>query len=135
MLSDGCLYILFMASRRRHTSCALVTGVQTCALPISSSDTGSMLRLSVPATTSVGVSTPSGASARAAAAIHFHPCALVEEMREGSRGGLAQPRSTFASPTAALARAITSFEIGRASCRERVLPYVSDSGGAVSIKN
>src|SRR3546814_6672816 len=25
----------FFASRRRHTSCALVTGVQTCALPIS----------------------------------------------------------------------------------------------------
>src|SRR3546814_864982 len=24
----------FFASRRRHTSCALVTGVQTCALPI-----------------------------------------------------------------------------------------------------
>src|SRR3546814_5486021 len=26
---------LFFASRRRHTRCALVTGVQTCALPIS----------------------------------------------------------------------------------------------------
>src|SRR3546814_20322293 len=25
----------FLSSRRRHTSCALVTGVQTCALPIS----------------------------------------------------------------------------------------------------
>src|SRR3546814_8943612 len=27
----------FFSSRRRHTSCALVTGVQTCALPISRS--------------------------------------------------------------------------------------------------
>src|SRR3546814_8795207 len=27
--------LFFFASRRRHTSCALVTGVQTCALPIS----------------------------------------------------------------------------------------------------
>src|SRR3546814_16533728 len=26
--------MLFFASRRRHTRCALVTGVQTCALPI-----------------------------------------------------------------------------------------------------
>src|SRR3546814_453096 len=26
---------VFFSSRRRHTSCALVTGVQTCALPIS----------------------------------------------------------------------------------------------------
>src|SRR3546814_5498678 len=30
------LYVLFFfSSRRRHTRCALVTGVQTCALPIS----------------------------------------------------------------------------------------------------
>src|SRR3546814_6826885 len=32
-----CLFILFcffFSSRRRHTRCALVTGVQTCALPI-----------------------------------------------------------------------------------------------------
>src|SRR3546814_3707774 len=27
--------VFVFASRRRHTSCALVTGVQTCALPIS----------------------------------------------------------------------------------------------------
>src|SRR3546814_16257624 len=29
----------FFSSRRRHTICALVTGVQTCALPISFGDT------------------------------------------------------------------------------------------------
>src|SRR3546814_4729986 len=29
------LLIFFFSSRRRHTRCALVTGVQTCALPIS----------------------------------------------------------------------------------------------------
>src|SRR3546814_2406673 len=28
-------YCFFFSSRRRHTRCALVTGVQTCALPIS----------------------------------------------------------------------------------------------------
>src|SRR3546814_3297539 len=28
--------LFFFASRRRHTRCALVTGVQTCALPICS---------------------------------------------------------------------------------------------------
>src|SRR3546814_8940801 len=27
-------YVFFFSSRRRHTICALVTGVQTCALPI-----------------------------------------------------------------------------------------------------
>src|SRR3546814_10764711 len=38
---DGVIYVvfwlfafLFFSSRRRHTRCALVTGVQTCALPI-----------------------------------------------------------------------------------------------------
>src|SRR3546814_11489433 len=29
--------MFFFSSRRRHTRCALVTGVQTCALPISAS--------------------------------------------------------------------------------------------------
>src|SRR3546814_1736035 len=28
------ILIFFFSSRRRHTRCALVTGVQTCALPI-----------------------------------------------------------------------------------------------------
>src|SRR3546814_14329823 len=30
-----CFAFCFFSSRRRHTRCALVTGVQTCALPIS----------------------------------------------------------------------------------------------------
>src|SRR3546814_2451253 len=29
-----CFLFFFFSSRRRHTRCALVTGVQTCALPI-----------------------------------------------------------------------------------------------------
>src|SRR3546814_20352487 len=29
------VFFFFLSSRRRHTGCALVTGVQTCALPIS----------------------------------------------------------------------------------------------------
>src|SRR3546814_5066474 len=34
-LGGGCAVIsFFFSSRRRHTRCALVTGVQTCALPI-----------------------------------------------------------------------------------------------------
>src|SRR3546814_8662526 len=35
MLSGfSCSFCFFFSSRRRHTRCALVTGVQTCALPI-----------------------------------------------------------------------------------------------------
>src|SRR3546814_10104509 len=37
------VYLFFFSSRRRHTRCALVTGVQTCALPISDK-TGTLTR-------------------------------------------------------------------------------------------
>src|SRR3546814_1600433 len=36
-MSELCVYMVlyvFVSSRRRHTRCALVTGVQTCALPV-----------------------------------------------------------------------------------------------------
>src|SRR3546814_2075643 len=35
----------FFSSRRRHTRCALVTGVQTCALPICYTEVYSMYRV------------------------------------------------------------------------------------------
>src|SRR3546814_16249363 len=34
MCCSDALYVFFISSKRRHTRCALVTGVQTCALPI-----------------------------------------------------------------------------------------------------
>src|SRR3546814_5257276 len=34
MLEVTLTLVFFFSSRRRHTRCALVTGVQTCALPI-----------------------------------------------------------------------------------------------------
>src|SRR3546814_18071641 len=37
----------FFSSRRRHTRCALVTGVQTCALPISIDDPSNLATLTV----------------------------------------------------------------------------------------
>src|SRR3546814_20873549 len=41
-MNSVCLYccFFFFSSRRRHTRCALVTGVQTCALPIYALVTG-----------------------------------------------------------------------------------------------
>src|SRR3546814_7626750 len=40
-----CVFLLFLfSSRRRHTRCALVTGVQTCALPIFDSAMAVLLR-------------------------------------------------------------------------------------------
>src|SRR3546814_18108512 len=41
------IFLCFFSSRRRHTRCALVTGVQTCALPICSvSPTATLVRAS-----------------------------------------------------------------------------------------
>src|SRR3546814_1048263 len=34
LMWDCSVLLFFFSSRRRHTRCALVTGVQTCALPI-----------------------------------------------------------------------------------------------------
>src|SRR3546814_9895055 len=45
-------FSFFFSSRRRHTRCALVTGVQTCALPISLAEkgqpAGSSTRIALP---------------------------------------------------------------------------------------
>src|SRR3546814_1403019 len=46
MLSVHCFLLFslfFFSGRRRHTRCALVTGVQTCALPISAKESGILL--------------------------------------------------------------------------------------------
>src|SRR3546814_848882 len=47
----------FFSSRRRHTSCALVTGVQTCALPISTG--ANQMTQTFPATSATATPTPS----------------------------------------------------------------------------
>src|SRR3546814_10701966 len=39
------MFFFFFSSRRRHTRCALVTGVQTCALPISTFNAEEALQL------------------------------------------------------------------------------------------
>src|SRR3546814_17951380 len=39
----------FFSSRRRHTRCALVTGVQTCALPISTTGERTMRKMQIAA--------------------------------------------------------------------------------------
>src|SRR3546814_1358130 len=53
LLQYSIVSVFFFSSRRRHTRCALVTGVQTCALPIWESQAGtagykSMTRIGSP---------------------------------------------------------------------------------------
>src|SRR3546814_2637119 len=62
----------FFSSRRRHTRCALVTGVQTCALPI------------LPGTSSPGSPRCHGAPVRRRSKVAFrHPFLRSEERRVG----------------------------------------------------
>src|SRR3546814_3188693 len=105
MVTVFCLLVVFVffffSSRRRHTRCALVTGVQTCALPIF---VGSRAELA----DDVGLP-------------HVAPFPWGEAKdHEGAVG-----------PPAAADDGIDRFggagleeQIGRASCRERVCQYV-----------
>src|SRR3546814_1004641 len=99
MYSVLCLF--FFSSRRRHTRCALVTGVQTCALPI----------------------------CRQAVAKHLDVllgAGLVTRTRSGREAlfrlrpeGVAEARDWLAKVNGQW-----DGKIGRAACRERVCQYV-----------
>src|SRR3546814_3575718 len=94
------LCFFFFSSRRRHTSCALVTGVQTCALPIF---VGAVLAWSL---TRNPREIPSALVGKPVPAFDLPAV-------EGRSAGLS---------SADLAGEVS--QIGRASCRERVCPYV-----------
>src|SRR3546814_2354929 len=89
----------FFSSRRRHTRCALVTGVQTCALPIlmmqmvgSFAEFAPALRLIDPAQR-----------------------AAIRDMGVALAAAAIDERQLYGNDDA---------KIGRASCRERVCQYV-----------
>src|SRR3546814_4542059 len=98
-----CFFVF--SSRRRHTRCALVTGVQTCALPISGMTAAPI---------------PTAELER-----------IIERAAEAERWGLIAVNAESAALAAeliaareALASLDDKLEIGRASCRERVWQYV-----------
>src|SRR3546814_2133736 len=102
-----CCVRFFCSSRRRHTRCALVTGVQTCALPIcpvvlvQAVAAGALLSALV-------IATETGARASTLVVLAAVTGFLMPQV-----GPLARARW----------RPITR-EIGSASCRERVCQYV-----------
>src|SRR3546814_8488276 len=85
----------FCSSRERHTRCALVTGAQTCALPISWSTVASVRDTGRPDPASCAGPLPKA-------------------------GALLQNAGMVGARTEAPAKK----EIGRASCRESVCQYV-----------
>src|SRR3546814_4362162 len=89
-----CSFFFFFSSRRRHTRCALVTGVQTCALPICGS-----LDKALPPFVGIGA----------------RKCGLMVGLHLVIRSySKEEPMATQVRET----------QIGRASCRERVCQYV-----------
>src|SRR3546814_4441027 len=103
MCSSLDLCVFFFSSRRRHTRCALVTGVQTCALPIC----GTLGEL-------FGWHWGFGAAAIGMAA------GLVIY----SVGGRWLPQHDVRAEAESRKTAQRGDQIGRASCRERVCQYV-----------
>src|SRR3546814_7676138 len=90
------LVVFFFSSRRRHTRCALVTGVQTCALPI-------YCPIARGAEIFAERWTP------LIIRNLYLGCGNFSEILEGAPG---------------LSRTLLSQQIGRASCRESVCQYV-----------
>src|SRR3546814_2590515 len=93
------LEFFLFSSRRRHTRCALVTGVQTCALPILMTAEELMQVQQLVRRVPVGES-------------------VVETILAIVRNG--RPESSELEEV----RSQVAWEIGRASCRERECPYV-----------
>src|SRR3546814_9125579 len=89
------LFFFFFSSRRRHTRCALVTGVQTCALPISVWLAAGLI----------------------ITALVWAKLAVLQEVTTGE--GKAIPSSKIQ-----VIQNLEGGKIGRASCRERVCQYV-----------
>src|SRR3546814_4704902 len=101
----------FFSSRRRHTRCALVTGVQTCALPISDGGWLGEGEISYAGPNAL-------ARARLAKDILTARVAALGLDIE-TRIDLFGLVSVFDGDSGTLRE-----EIGRASCRERVCQYV-----------
>src|SRR3546814_2138739 len=93
------LYIYFFSSRRRHTRCALVTGVQTCALPIYREY-------------------PKNGIIRSDNVI------LNKGLPVASYVDFIAQYDSFSGPGRLMCTGLYPNQIGRASCRERVCQYV-----------
>src|SRR3546814_6511532 len=107
-----CVCECFFSSRRRHTRCALVTGVQTCALPICQHN---RLRLEP--------HTALDRHLEQRIVGHRQWSARIVEL-DGAAHALATADPAIVNVETAGPEAARMAKIGRASCRERVCQYV-----------
>src|SRR3546814_7521076 len=103
VLYNSDCFIFFFSSRRRHTRCALVTGVQTCALPIFLDDG----RLEI----------DNNIAERAMRCVAL---GRKNWLFAGSKAGGDRAAAIYS----VIESAKLNGQIGRASCRERVCQYV-----------
>src|SRR3546814_4213812 len=101
------LLFVFFSSRRRHTRCALVTGVQTCALPIFALI--KILR---------------GGGDRETSANHERHGAKAHARTDQTHISLLWDGAFSGTNQAMAPPSFLVLQIGRASCRERVCQYV-----------
>src|SRR3546814_12525199 len=119
--------MVFFSSRRRHTSCALGTGVQTCALPILRFDGAANQVFDL-----IVVEMAAMPDAIVTGCPVFFDVAGHNQRKVNQLGAVAVRRTDERFPKAKIEEA--RGEIGRASCRERVGQSVSMSVVAVSLK-
>src|SRR3546814_12701024 len=124
---DCLLLFFFFSSRRRHTRCALVTGVQTCALPICSC-CGAFV---VAAAGLGGLVTESWFAMnmrRSEIGLKLHKSlwrflnVQAARINLGTVSG-AEHRLCGAAPVTCALAMVFRLEIGRASCRESGCQY------------
>src|SRR3546814_8448311 len=109
------LFFFFFSSRRRHTRCALVTGVQTCALPISRA----LLLRRRPAR---DVDLAGHAIGRRRGPVSCWNEPVSGDLSVGNARQTAEAIVRNGRRTARLS--VDRHQIGRASCRERGCQYV-----------
>src|SRR3546814_4886678 len=108
-------FFFFFSSRRRHTRCALVTGVQTCALPISLTDADTWYPLPV-----IKV----GEGCEVVIKSNADNTVPVNVAHNDDDSKAAPFILDNAGDSISLRIKGTEQKIGRASCRERVWQYV-----------
>src|SRR3546814_11076621 len=129
-------FSFFFSSRRRHTRCALVTGVQTCALPIFAVDMRGHGESAWASDGAYDISDFAADLVEIAAATASKP-ALIGASLGGLAGIIAEGKCapgsfgslTLVDVTPQMEPSGVARESGRSRCRERVVQYGEDQGG------
>src|SRR3546814_4639900 len=119
-----CICVFFFSSRRRHTRCALVTGVQSCALPI-------YIALGLPVAGCSLRRSVADAPARAAAdgladAPHERPVRVHDEDELGDEDRIPTPDRVVPCPGAYQARIVFGIARSRSRLRDNGSPVARE---------